>query len=462
MADTLLDVATEELQKATNEQARVGAELIDAQKDLDTAQAALDDAGVELKQLNEEADAIRRQIAEETVSADGAKLFEDLDAKTTEIRAKQAEIIGLQEDVADARGRLSAGRTEAAAAAAGAKASQVAQGAETARKTANAASKAAVTSAPLSGLPAAADVAGAVAAALPTKAARDAAHARLDEGTAVDGDIPKEVFARAEQRWNAQLARLAAVAKQAVDAEDQWAKETAKAGLAGTSAKAKLAFERSESALNDYALTGVARRDRALALLAGVKASTKLNAVEKARLHALRDAAVTANAFALEKALDDAQDKLEKKQDEIAAKRLSTLAADPTKDPDTDAAVAALVGDLPALRTAVTTAQGAYSGAPKKALDALEAAVPAKSWALFNDYESALVLLADLKAVKPNQLKTDFDAAEEAYAKALRAEQDCARAVLAVGGLAQERADRVDAVSQTRSTRLLQALRGDD
>jgi chromosome segregation ATPase len=119
MADTLLDVATEEAQKAKDEQARVGAELSEAQKDLDEAQKGLDVANDELKTLNEEAAAIRRQIAEETVSADGAKLFEDLDAKTTERRAKEAEIIALQEKLADARSRLTAGWTEAAAAAAG-------------------------------------------------------------------------------------------------------------------------------------------------------------------------------------------------------------------------------------------------------------------------------------------------------------------------------------------------------
>ena len=87
--------------------------------------------------------------------------------------------------------------------------------------------------------------------------------------------------------------------------------------------------------------------------------------------------------------------------------------------------------------------------------------MPERSWALFNDYETALVLLADLKAVTPATLKTDFEAGEAAYAKALRAEQDCARIVLAIGGLAQEASARVDAVAQTRSTRLLQALRGD-
>ena len=68
MADTVLDVATDELKNAKDEQDRVGAELIDAQKDLDLAQKALDKAGVELKLLNEEAAAIRRKIAEEKFS----------------------------------------------------------------------------------------------------------------------------------------------------------------------------------------------------------------------------------------------------------------------------------------------------------------------------------------------------------------------------------------------------------
>ena len=311
---------------------------------------------------------------------------------------------------------------------------------------------AAVTSAPLAGVPAAADV----TAAGPAKTARDAALARLDEGTAADGDIPKELFARAEERWNAQLARLAAVAKQAVDAEDRWANESAKAGLAGTSAKTKLAFERSESALNDYALGGIARRNRALALLASVKASTKLNAIEKARLDALRDAAVTANSFALEKAVDDAEDK--KKEDDIAAKRLAALAADPTAAPRRR-------HSPPKRPTGATyrshdCAERLY-GRPAQRARRARGRSAGRRAGLSSEYESALVLLAGLAAIKPNDLKTDFEAAEDAYAKALRAEQDGARVVVAVGGLAQARSDRVDAISQTRSTRLLQALRGD-
>ena len=340
MADTLLDVATEEAQKAKDEQARVGAELSEAQKDLDEAQKGLDVANDELKTLNEEAAAIRRQIAEETVSADGAKLFEDLDAKTTERRAKEAEIIALQEKLADARSRLTAGWTEAAAAAAGEKASEEAKTAATARQTANGTAITAVTSAPLSNLPGSSDVTSAGAA----KTARDAALAKLDEKTNADGHFPEELFARAEERWKAQLARLDALDKQAADAEDRLGTEATKAGLAGASAAAKAAFARSEAALNDYALTGVARRERALALLAGVKDAAKLNDEEAARLDELRDAAVTANSFALEKALHDAQDKLAKKQDDIAAACLAALAKDPTSDPDTDAAVATLLG----------------------------------------------------------------------------------------------------------------------
>ena len=352
---------------------------------------------------------------------------------------------------------MTAGWTEAAAAAAGEKASEEAKTAATARQTANGTAITAVTSAPLSNLPGNSDVTSAGAA----KTARDAALAKLDEKTNADGHFPKELFARAEERWKAQLARLDALDKQAADAEDRLGTEATKAGLAGASAAAKAAFARSEAALNDYALMGVARRERALALLAGVKDAAKLNDEEAARLDELRDAAVTANSFALEKALHDAQDKLAKKQDDIAAARLAALAKDPTSDPDTDAAVATLLGQLTGLSNDVDTAAAAFAGDPETALDALEAAVPERSWALFNDYETALVLLADLKAVTPATLKTDFEAGEAAYAKALRAEQDCARIVLAIGGLAQEASARVDAVAQTRSTRLLQALRGD-
>ena len=95
-------------------------------------------------------------------------------------------------------------------------------------------------------------------------------------------------------------------------------------------------------------------------------------------------------------------------------------------------------------------------------LDALEAAVPDATWALFDDYEEALELLAALAADNPATLATALTNAEDAYAAALRAEQDNARTVVAVGEVVRERDDRAATAAQSRPARLLEALRGDD
>jgi hypothetical protein len=456
MADTLLQVATDELQNARDEQARVAAELATAQQDLQDAQTGLDAAVSDLKQLNDEAASIRRQIAQTTVSADGQQLFADLDANRTAARAKQAAIVSLQGELADARSRIAAGRDEAAAAAAEVRALTAMEQAATDQQTANTNAVNAATSAPLSGIPAASDV----TAAGEAKDAQTAARARLDEDNG--GDLPKELFARAEERWVTELSRIAAVGKQAIDAADRRATEGAKAGLSGTTAQQRLAFGRSETALRDFALTAAARHDHALALLAGVSSSDGLSNAETDRLKALRDAAVSEDSFSLEHALGAAREAVADKQDEIAAARLDALAKDPTADPDEDATVKALIDELPPLEQAVTDAENAFTDDARKALDAIEAAVPDTMWALFSDYEQALVLFDDLKAVDPGTLKSTFQSAEDAYAQALRAEKDNARTVLAVGELERGLSDRVDTFAQTRSSRLLQALRGDD
>jgi hypothetical protein len=456
MADTLLNVATDELQKAQAEQARVGAELAAAQQDLAKAHDDLDVAVGELKTLNDAAASIRRQIAQTTVSADGQQLFDELDANTGAARAKQAEIVGLQERLADAGSRVAVGQDEAAHAAADARSLAAAKQAATDRQAANASLIAAATSAPLSGLPAAADV----TAAGPAQDAKDAALQRLDGGSG--GDLPAELFVRAEERWSGRLARLAAIGKQARDAEDRLATEGAKAGLAGKTAQGGLAFERSEAALQDFALTGAARHDRALELLAQVAGADGLNAVEKDRLGALKDVAVTANAFDLEQARDAARDAVAGKEDAIAAARLDALAQDPSADPDTDTTVQGLLNDLSGLQQALTDAENAYTQDARKALDALEAAVPDGAWTLFDDYEEAITLLAGLAAVNPGGLATTFQTDEDAYATALRAEQDNARVTLVLGEIVREQSDRVETVAQTRAARLLQALRGDE
>jgi hypothetical protein len=454
MADTLLSVATEERDKAKGERDRVVGELNRAQADLTGAQKDLGEAAKDLTELQNEAAAIRRQIAQTTIAADGKKLFDKLDANTTKVRAKQAAIVALNESVASARSRIVASQAELdrAAAAVGATERALAD-AKQADDDRTAWTSAAT--GPLSGLPGKADVTKSGAA----KTAANAAAARVDGGSG--GDIPAELFAGANDRRAKRATRLGSAADAAEQAEDRLADESAKAGLAGERTKAGAAYERSREALRDFALTAQERYDRALALLKGVAASTPLNQDEKDRVDELNQDAVAANAFALETARDDAQADLDEKNDEIAAAYLDALATDPTSDPATSAGVTAASANLDALEQAVSDAQGALDPV-QPTLDALEASIPETTWRLFADYAEALDLFADLAAVDPNALATTAAGDEDAYAQRLRAEQDNIRVVVAVASFARERDDRAAVVAQTRTSRLLEALRGDE
>jgi len=455
MADTLLAVADEELQKANDEQKLAQADLAQAQTDLAAAQQKLNDATDQLTTLQDEAITIRRKIAETTVAADGKALFDDLDANTSKRRAQQAAMAEAQDAIAYARSRITNAQDELGRGAQAAQASTQAAQAVERSDTDHTKWVAAAGTAKLSGLPAKADV----AAAGPAKTAAVAAAARLDGASG--GDIPTELFTRARERRQDRLDRINALNTSARLAEDRQADEGAKAGLSGVSAKAQLAYQRSEDALRSYVLTAQERYDRALTLLAGVQNSTALNADESSRITDLNTAAVAANVFALESNRDAAQAAVDKQQDVVDAAILDAVAKNPSADPTTDAKVQTEQGKLPALQGAVDTADTVLA-ADKDKLDALEAAIPDATWALFDDYAEALELLADLAAADPGALATALTTDESLYAQALRAEQDNARTVIAVGELVREWEDRAATTAQSRPSRLLEALRGDD
>ena len=455
MADTLLAVADEELQKANDEQKRAQADLAQAQTDLAAAQQKLNDATDQLTTLQDEAITIRRKIAVTTVAADGKALFDDLDANTSKRRMQQAAMAEAQDAIAYARSRITNAQDELGKGVQAAHAStQVAQAMERS-DTDHATWIAAAGTAKLTGLPAKADI----TTAGPAKTAAVAAAARLDGGSG--GDIPAELFARAGERRQARLDRINALNTLALLAESRQADEDAKAGLSGVSAKAQLAYERSEAALRDFVLTAQERYDRALTLLGGVQNSTPLNTDESSRITELNTAAVAATVFVLESNRDAAQTALDEQQDVVDAAILDAIAKNPSADPTTDAAVQTEQGKLPALQGTLDTANTVLA-ADKDKLDALEAAIPDATWALFDDYAEALELLAELAAADPAALATALTTDESLYAQALRAEQDSARTVSAVGELVREWEDRAAATAQSRPSRLLEALRGDD
>jgi len=450
MADTLLGVVQEALAKATDEQKRANDDLVAGQADLAAAQKQLTDATNEVLALQDEAIAIRRKIATTTVAADGKKLFDDLDANTSKLRGKQAAMADAQEAIAFAKSRVAGAQDELARAATAARTAGIAAVAAKRRDDDHTAWSGAATSTPLKSLPASADV----TKAGPAKTAADAAAASL-------ADVPTELLTRAHERRVARAARLEALEASARAAEDRVADEAAKGGLPGKTTKAKLTVDRSEEQLRSFALTAQERYDRALALLDGVAGSTGMNAAEAARVTELHAVAKTADAFNLENARDAALKAVQDQQAVVDDAILDALAKDPTASPGDNAKVKTEQGKLPALQTALGTADTKYQ-AQKDKLDALEAAIPDATWALVADYEEALALLADLADDDPAALASTVATNEDAYAKAVRAEGDNVRTVLAVGELARAREDLAAAAAQTRSARLLEALRGDD
>lgn len=456
MPDTLLSVAQDELTKATNEIARATSDLTRAQGDLATAQADLATATADLAALEDARAVIQRQIAQTTVAADGQQLFDDLDANTTTIRSQQAAVADAQERIAYATSRIGGAQDELEQATAAAASSKAAVAVAQKQDDDHTAWTQAATTDPLKSIPGQASV----TSAGPAKDAAGAALARLDDGSG--GDLPHELFQRAQERRAQQLSRSDALAAAATAAEDAQAQASAQGGLAGTATQAQLAFARAEAAVRDFALTAQERFDRALSLLGSVANGTALNAAEKSRIATLLSAADTANAFALQKTRDTAQATLDAANDAVDAAVLAAIGKDPTADPSGDAGVQAATNALPALEQALATAETAYEGAPKDALDALEASVPDATWALFDDYQQALSLLADLESVDPAAITGTLASAEQTYADALRDAQDNVRAVLALGEVAKERDARSASIAQTQQSRLLQALRGDE
>jgi hypothetical protein len=451
MPDTLLAAAEDDLEAATDEEKRAKKSLETAQTDLAEAQKDLAEASQELAKLQDGALEIRRKIAATANAAEGQKLFEDLDANLSERRAKQVVVADAQDAIADARGRIAAEGEDADRSTAAARAAEAAKVEAAKAEALHAAWLAKATAQPLAGTPGRANVANAG----PAKTAKTAAENRLK------ADVTSELFARAQDRRSRRVSRLDDIEGAAAAAGSTLVDETAKTGLAGKTAKARLAYELRVAELRQFALTGMERYERALMLLERVKNAPLLSPEEVARIDELRDAAVAANAFTLEEARDDARDALAAQEVVIATEVLNAVLADPEQDPEDAQKVKDERAKVQALEQTLASAQNAYN-AEKPKLDALEAAVPESTWALFDDYEEALALLDDLAGVNPAGLGTALEAAEDAYAVALRADREAARTILVVGELARVREGRVAAVEQARPARLLAALRGDD
>src|SRR5204863_8325822 len=116
MPDTVLGVAQEELANAGDEQKRARADLDAARAQLAQAEQDIANRTKELAKALDDIATLRQKIAAATNAAEGQALFEQLDAKRTVMRAKQAALDDAEDRADGARGRITALQIELEAA----------------------------------------------------------------------------------------------------------------------------------------------------------------------------------------------------------------------------------------------------------------------------------------------------------------------------------------------------------
>ena len=458
MADTLLGVVQEALAKATDEQkrangrARRGAggprrgaagagrrddEVLDApgRGDRDPPQDRGDD------DRRRRQDAVRRPRREHVEAAraaggDGRRAGGD--------RVRASRVAGAQDELA----RAATAAAEAAATAA--------VGGEAARRRPHGVGGARRPSTPLSGAPGRGrrDEAG------PPRRRR-----RTPRPTELGGDLPTELLTRAHERRSQRGRPARARSTASARAAEDRARRRGGEGRPRRQASEGEARRRPQRGRRSrtFALTAQERFDRALALLDRRRNGAPLNAAETARVdgaRATRRRRPTRST--LENKRDAALKALQDQQAVVDDAILDALAKNPTANPADDAKVKTEQGKLPALETALDTADTTYQ-AQKDKLDALEAAIPDATWALVADYEEALALLADLADDDPAALATAVRRGTRTPTRRRCGPSRTTRAPCSPSASSRaSREDRAAAAAQTRSARLLEALRGDD
>jgi hypothetical protein len=514
MADptTILDYSTRKRDDAKLAVAAAQAQLAQAQSAIASESENLSQATSAFSDLNKQADEARKKLAAAPTSADGEALLYALEQLVIRSRTKRAGALKAQAELDAAKASAESAQTLLNAASARLVSAESAlQRAMEARNQRDKL-KAALAAAPLSTINADAD------AALQNDPGASA-KAR------VEADFPAGLLARAEERFDAEVARIARTVADSLAADDAaLAERDVNGGAAGHADEQWQAFSRAEAAARDFVNTAKSRFDQAQATLAGVadakrfpltpEASASIN---DATLKTAREAAAAAENIRDDelKNLSDASDALEAeilkakaenknpddaqpvidarntlaaaelafhtaddawraeeidrdaKLADVAAKQaalaIATQSAIAAKiDPETDANVIAARTALTEAENALETAEDNYKQSDHGILHAWEAAVPETTWLLLAEYEEASRALNDLKASDPAKLKTDLDQAEKDYVEA-KLKADASSNVLEQLAAEQtRRAGPRQSARQNQAQRLFGALRGDN
>jgi hypothetical protein len=509
---TIFDYAARKRDDAKLAVASAQRQLAQAQSAIAAESENLAEATSAFSDLNKQADEARKKLAAAPTSADGEALLYALEQLVIRSRTKRASALKAQAELDAAKASAESAQTLLNAASARlASAESALQQAKEAHNQRDKL-KTALTAAPLSTINA------------------DAEDALLNDPGAsakarVEADFPAELLARAEERFDAEAARIARTVADALAADDAaLAERDVNGGGAGHADKLWQAFLRGEAAARDFVNTAKSRFEKAQATLAGVADANRFPltpeesaSINDATLKTAREAAAAAENIRDDelKNLNDAGDALEaailkakaenKNPDEtqevidarntlaaaelafntadeawraeeidrdakladVAAKQaalaIATQSAIAAKiDPETDANVIAARTALTEAENALETAEDNYKQSDHGILHAWEAAVPETTWLLLAEYEEASRALNDLKASDPAKLKADLDQAEKDYVEA-KLKADASSNVLEQLAAEQtRRAGPRQSARQNQAQRLFGALRGDN
>ena len=509
---TILDYATRKRDDARLAVAAAQQQLAQAQSAIAAESENLAQATSAFSDLNKQADETRKKLAAAPTSADGEALLDALEQLVIRSRTKRAVALKAQAELDAAKAAAESAQTLLNATSARlVKAESALKQADEAH-TQREILKAALTAAPLSTLN---TDAGAALQNGPFTSAK----------ARIEADFPARLLARAEERFDSEVARIARTVADALAADDAaLAERDANGGAAGNADKQWQAFLRAEAAARDFVNTAKSRFDQAQATLAGAadanrfpltpEESASINDatlktaredaasaenIHDAELKVLNDAgdaleAEILKAIAENKNLDDAQSVIDAKNTlaaaelafhtsdaawraeeidrdaklvDVVAKQVALAVATQSaiaakKDPETDASVSAARTALTEAENALKIAEDNYKQSDHGVLHAWEAAVPETAWLLLAAYEEAKRALNDLTASDPAKIKSDLDQAEEDFVEA-KLKADASSNVLEQFAAEQtRRAGRRQSARQNNAQRLFGALRGDN
>jgi hypothetical protein len=441
---TLLEVAGLEQSSRQAERSTARSALAAAQSALAAEHDNRTTLAAQLRELEDAAAAIRRQLPDAPMPADADALIAELEAKIIELRAVQAQILE-SDRAADEAGRdVEAADAQLAAATAGAAAATASRDQVQAEHDRRTAWKTAAGKSPLKDVPAAATTA-ADATAEPMKSAK----------ARVEGDIPAELLARARERGtNAQTA-LDLVSDLAQDADDK-----VSAAVGGV-VEAEADFRRAEAQLGGYFRSAQSDLARAVAILAAIPDAPPQTDAEVARITDPDIVKAGKAAATKESARDTARVNRDKAAAALEKAILAARASDVDADPATVQAVKDRQKDFDDSAAPLATAETAYTGQMRADLDRWEATVPDATWRLLADFEDAKATLDRLKASDPAALATAATTTEGSLVTALLAASKSGRTQSVLVLAAARSESRLAAAANSATARRFSAIRGD-